>query len=313
MDRSSILLITGATGMVGAAVHRLLQRAGFENILVPQRCELDLLNREQVDTYFSRYHPEHVFMIAAKVGGISANIADPVGFLRENICMEINLFEACYKYQTRKNVFLGSSCIYPRECSQPMKEEALLTGALESTNEGYALAKIVGLKLAQYYYQQYGMLTICPMPCNIYGTGDRFDLNRSHVLSALVHRFVEAKNKDVSSLTLWGTGIGKREFIHVDDLARALLFLMDNYEYPDIINVGIGTDISIRDLANLIAGEVGYTGKVLWDSTKPDGMPKKCTDVSRLTSFGFHAMIGLEEGVRMTIGEYRKLCSQWER
>jgi len=181
---------------------------------------------------------------------------------------------------------------------------------VEPTNEGYALAKITGLKLAQYYYQQYGMLTICPMPCNIYGTGDHFDLLRSHVLTALVRRFEEAKNKKSTFVTLWGTGVARREFIHVDDVAKALLFLMNHYEVPDIINVGTGTDISIRDLAHLIAEQVGYTGRILWDSSKSDGMLRKCTDTTRIERLGFHTSIGLEEGIRMTINEYRKLSSQ---
>ena len=306
IDRDDVVLLTGASGMVGSAVWRLLRRRSFKRILTPSRRELDLCDRMQVDAYFAKHRPEHVFMIAAKVGGIAANRADPVGFLSENVRMEINLFEACHKYQTRKNLLMGSSCIYPRESPQPMKEEYLLSGPLEPTNEGYALAKIVGLKLAQYYYQQYGMLTVCPMASNIYGTGDHFDLQRSHVLSALVRRFVDAQDQGASSVTLWGTGTARREFIHVEDVAEALLFLMDNYNPPDIVNVGTGTDISIRDLASLIAREVGYTGEIYWDSSKPDGMPRKCLDVSRLTAMGFQARIGLEEGIRRTIAEYRQ-------
>ena len=302
--RHRVVLVTGASGMVGSAVCRLLRRQFFERILAPTRRELNLCDRAQVDAYFAKHRPDYVFMIAAKVGGIAANRADPVGFLSENVRMEINLFEACHKYQTRKNLFMGSSCIYPRESPQPMKEEYLLTGPLEPTNEGYALAKIVGLKLAKYYHQQYGMLTVCPMPCNIYGTGDHFDLQRSHVLSALVRRFVDAQDQGASSVTLWGTGVARREFIHVEDMVEALLFLMDNYDSPDIINVGTGTDISIHDLASLIAREVGYTGEIHWDSGRPDGMPRKCLDVSRLTAMGFQPRIGLEEGIRRTIAEY---------
>jgi GDP-L-fucose synthase len=224
--------------------------------------------------------------------------------------MEIGLFEACHKYTTRKNLFLGSSCIYPRESPQPMKEEYLLAGPLEPTNEGYALAKIVGLKLAQYYHQQYGMLTICPMPCNIYGTGDHFDLQRSHVLSALVRRFVDAQDLGASPVTLWGTGSARREFIHVEDVARAMLFLMDHHDSPEIINVGAGSDVSIRELAGLVAEQVGFAGEIAWDSTKPDGMPRKCLDVSRMAAMGFQISVNLQEGIGRTIAEYRQLKAE---
>jgi GDP-L-fucose synthase len=298
------ILLTGVSGMVGSAVQKLLSD---KNLLTPQKNELDLCDHQQVDAYFEQHRPEYVFMIGAKVGGIIANKADPVGFLSENTRMQLNLFEACHKYGTKKNLFLGSSCIYPRECPQPMKEEYLLAGPLEPTNEGYAIAKIVGLKLAQYYHEQHGMLTVCPMPCNIYGTNDHFDFERSHVLSALVRRFVDAIDENQSSVTLWGTGSAKREFIHVDDVAKALLFLMEHYNSPDIINLGTGTDISIKNLANLIAQEVGYQGKIAWDITKPDGMLRKCLDISRLTEMGFEPNINLQEGIKRTIFEYRQL------
>ncbi len=307
IDRNGRILILGATGIVGSAIYRLLQKRGFRNILTPSRLELDLADKKAVDDYFAIHQPEYVFMIAAKVGGIAANIADPVGFLSENVKMEINLFEACHKYKTQKNLFLGSSCIYPRESHQPMKEEYLLTGPLEPTNEGYALAKIIGLKLAAYYYQQYNMVTICPMPCNIYGTNDHFEFHRSHVLSALVRRFVDAQEQKVEEVTLWGTGAARREFIHVDDVAEALLFLMDSYETPEIVNVGTGIDVSIRDLAHLIAKEVGYKGEIKWDPSKPDGMPRKCLDVSKLNKLGFQPRIDLEQGIRQTIKEYLQL------
>ena len=307
IDIGSTVLITGASGMVGSGVVRLLRRDSFQRVLTPSRRELDLCNREAVDAYFARHRPAHVFMVAAKVGGIAANVADPVDFLSENVRMQVNLFEACHKYRTRKNLFLASSCIYPRKCPQPMKEEYLLTGLLEPTNEGYALAKIVGLKLAKYYHDQYGMLTVCLIPCNIYGTMDHFDLQRSHVLAALVRRFVDVKDRGDSSITLWGTGNARREFTHVEDVAEALLFLMDNYDSSEVVNVGTGTDISIRDLADLIAKEVGYTGEINWDPRKPDGMPRKCLNISRLTTSGFHPRISLEAGIRQTIEEYRQL------
>ena len=304
LNKHSKVLVTGSSGMVGSAIKRYISNVILLN---PTINELDLCDRQQVDAYFEKHRPEYVFMIGAKVGGIIANKSDPVGFLSENARMQLNLFEACHKYRTKKNLFLGSSCIYPRDCPQPMKEEYLLTGALEPTNEGYAIAKIMGLKLAKYYYEQYGMLTVCPMPCNIYGTNDHFDLERSHVLSALVRRFVDATDEGKPSVTLWGSGIAQREFIHVDDVAQALLFLMENCNSPDIINLGTGKDVSIRDLATLIAKEVNYQGEIFWDTTKPDGMLRKCLDISRLTAMGFQASISLQEGISRTIAEYRQL------
>jgi len=306
--RESIrVLVTGTSGMVGSAVEKLLRERNEVNLLTPKRHELDLCDREQVNEYFEEHHPEYVMMIGAKVGGIIANKADPVGFLSENTRMQLNLFEACHKYGVIKNLFLGSSCIYPRECPQPMKEEYLLTGALEPTNEGYALAKIMGLKLAKYYHEQYGMLTVCPMPCNIYGTNDHFDLERSHVLSALVRRFVDVKDENKPSVTLWGTGVARREFIHVNDVAESLIFLIEKCNSPDIVNVGTGVDISIRELAILIADKVRYQGEICWDTSKPDGMLRKCLDTSRLNSMGFKPNISLQEGVALTISEYRQL------
>jgi GDP-L-fucose synthase len=299
------VLLTGTSGMVGSAVYRILEHRANVQLLTPRHGELDLTQQDQVDRYFSIHRPEIVLMIAAKVGGIAANKADPVGFLSENTRIQLNLFEACHKYRVRKSLFLGSSCIYPRESPQPMKEEYLLTGPLEPTNEGYALAKILGLKLAQFYYQQYGLLTICPMPCNIYGTHDHFDLEKSHVLSALVKRFVDGQENASSEIALWGTGSARREFIHVEDVAEALLFMMQHVEIPEPINLGTGTDISIFDLAHLVAELVGYTGDIKWDHTKPDGMLRKCLDVSRLDALGYTPKISLLEGVARIIVEYR--------
>lgn len=306
LDRGAAVLVTGAKGMVGSAVCGLLARQGFQRILAPARQELDLLNHPMVSEYFETHRPAYVFMIAAEVGGIAANRADPVGFLSRNLRMELNLFEACHHSGTRKALFLGSSCIYPRECPQPMKESFLMTGPLEPTNEGYSLAKIAGLKLAEYYFKQYGMLTVCPMPCNIYGTNDHFDLTRSHVLSALVRRFVDAREEGRASVTLWGTGSSRREFIHVDDVSSALLLLMDRENSPDIINVGTGEDIAIRDLATRIAEKVGFAGTISWDASQPDGMPQKCLDVSKLTAMGFKPRVSLDEGIDRTIMEYRQ-------
>jgi len=307
LNRDATMIITGGSGMVGSAVCSLLQQSGFKRILSPDHQELDLCDEEQVNAYFMKYRPDYVFMIAAKVGGIAANQSDPVGFFSENLRIQLNLFSACAKNRPQKVLFLGSSCIYPRNCPQPVREEYLLTGPLESTNEGYALAKIAGLKLAQYHYQQHKLLTICPMPCNIYGTKDHFDLQRSHVLSALVRRFVDARDEKLPFVTLWGTGRAQREFIHVQDVAKALLFLMEHYDSPEIINVGSGVDISIKDLAALIAKKAGYFGETRWDTDRADGTPRKCLDISKLTKLGFHAHIDLEQGVDQTIAEYRQL------
>jgi len=307
MDKKSVILLTGASGMVGSAVRDLLLQRGCERILAPSRKELDLNDRETVDAYMDRNRPEYVFMIAAKVGGIAANQADPVGFLRENVRMQLNLFEACHKYKTRKNLFLGSSCVYPRECPQPMKEEYLLTGPLEPTNEGYALAKIFGLKLAGFYHRQYGMITVCPMPCNLYGTNDHFDFRRSHVLSALVRRFVDACDEGRPDVTLWGTGSARREFLHVLDAAEAIVFLMSRRDDSDVVNVGTGEEISIRDLAERIARRVGFRGEIRWDPSKSDGMPRKCLDTTRLVKEGYRHKISLDTGIQWTIEEYRQL------
>ncbi len=307
---NDLILITGTSGMVGSAVQRYFKQRGFKRLLTPKRHEMDLMNPQQVMDYVEQHRPDYVFMIGAKVGGIAANSADPVGFLSENVRMELNLFEACLKHRPKKILFFGSSCVYPRDCPQPMKEEYLLTGPLEPTNEGYALAKIMGLKLAQYYHQQHQLLTICPMPCNIYGTNDHFDFHRSHVLSALVRRFVDAKDSNVADVTLWGTGSALREFIHVDEVADAIFFLMEKYDSSDIINVGTGREVSIRNLALLIAKQVGYKGELKFDTSKPDGMPRKCLDITRLSRLGWNSHISLEKGVTKTISEYRELKCQ---
>ena len=308
MNKASKVLITGTSGMVGSALARNLFEAGFTNLLTPKRIEVDFLDYSSVDTYFSKNTPEYVFIVAAKVGGIAANISDPVGFLQENLELELNLFKACFKHGTKKNLFLGSSCIYPNNSPQPIKEEFLMTGPLEPTNEGYALSKIVGLRLAKYYHVQYNMNTICPMPCNIYGTNDHFELDKSHVLSALIRKFVNAKDDNLEEVILWGTGIARREFIHVEDAAKALIYLMNSdYDQPDIVNIGYGSDISIHELSELIKSKVGFTGTISWDSTKPDGMLRKCMDVSKMRGLGYSPSITLEQGIERTIQEYMKL------
>ena len=304
IDRNAVLLITGASGMVGGVTLELLQASGFTRIFAPDSDELDLRDTVSVDRYFEEHRPAHVLMIGAKVGGIAANIKDPMGFTDENLRMTLNLFSACHRFGTLKNLFLGSSCIYPTGHSDLLPEEALMTGPLEPTNEGYALSKIVGLKLAKYYHDQYGMLTVCPMLCNVYGKGDHFDFGRAHVLSSLVRRFTDARDQGDPSITLWGTGKARREFLHSTDAARAILFFLDNITVPDHINVGPGTDVSILELAEMIAAEVGFNGQIDWDPSKPDGMLRKCMDVNKLHQAGFMPEVVLREGIRRTINEY---------
>lgn len=307
MEMNSTILVTGASGMVGRATVNLLRERGCANILAPCRTELDLLSRDSVFSYFRNHRPDYVLMIAAKVGGIAANAADPVGFLDENMRIVLNLYSACDQYPTKKNLFLGSSCIYPRNSPQPIREEFLLTGPLEPTNEGYALAKIVGLKMASYLNQQRGLKTVCLMPCNIYGTGDHFEFDRSHVLSALVRRFVDARDSGAASVTLWGTGIARREFIHVDDVARAILFFLEAVETSEHINLGTGVDIAITDLAEMISMKTGFQGQIQWDASKPDGMLRKCLDVTRMYELGFVPTVSLDEGTARLISEYETL------
>jgi GDP-L-fucose synthase len=270
---------------------------------------LDLTNQPAVDAFFAAQEPDYVFVAAAKVGGILANSSYPVDFLRDNLIIELNVMEAAYRHGVKKLESLGSSCIYPKLAPQPIKEEYLLTSPLEPTNEWYAIAKIAGIKLAQAYRQQYGFHAISSMPTNLYGPGDHFDLKASHVLPALIRKAHEARVNGSPEMVVWGTGTPRREFMHVDDLADAALFLMLNYDEPDIINVGVGTDLSIRELAELICRVVGYDGRLVFDTSKPDGMPQKLLDISRLRALGWQARIGLEEGIRET---YRWFLSQRE-
>lgn len=290
--------------MVGSALVRKFQREGFSNLVVASHQELDLLDQLAVQNFFRQNKPTYVILAAAKVGGIQANIDAPTEFLVDNLKIQNNVIMAAFEQKVRKFCLLGSSCIYPKDCVQPMKEESLLTGPLEPTNEGYALAKITGLRLLQYLHRQYGFNGINPMPCNLYGKNDSFDLKHSHVLSALVRRFSDAVVNRQSEITLWGTGIARREFMNVDDIADAVFFLMKGYDSPDVINVGWGEDLSIRELAESIGSEVGYRGKVLWDETKPNGMLRKCLDTSRLKQLGFQPKISLSEGIKMMIQEY---------
>ncbi len=298
MDRSSRIYVAGHLGLVGSAICRQLIRAGYSNLVVRGRAQLDLMNQPAVEAFFAAEKPEYVFLAAAKVGGILANSTYPVDFLRDNLIIELNVMDASYRYGVKKLEALGSSCIYPKLSPQPIKEEYLLTSPLEPTNEWYAVAKIAGIKLAQAYRQQFGFNAISLMPTNLYGPNDHFDLQTSHVLPALMRKAHEARISGSPEMVVWGTGAPRREFMHVDDLADAALFLMLNYDQAEIINVGTGFDVTIRELAEMVCRVVGYNGRLTFDTSKPDGTPQKLLDVSRLSALGWQARISLEEGMR---------------
>lgn len=300
MDKTSRIFVAGHRGLVGSAICRHLCDAGYTNILVRDRSQLDLTKQANVDEFFATEKPEYVFLAAAKVGGILANSTYPVEFLRDNLAIELNVIEAAYRHGVRKLECLGSSCIYPRLAPQPIREEYLLTGPLEPTNEWYAVAKIAGIKLAQAYRKQYGFRAISLMPTNLYGPGDNFDLQSSHVLPALIRKAHDARVTHAPEMVVWGTGNPRREFMHVDDLADAAVFLMLHYDQPEIINVGVGSDVSIRELAEMICRVAGYPGRLVFDSSQADGTPQKLLDVSRLQSLGWRARIGLEPGIAAT-------------
>ncbi len=298
--KDACVYVAGHHGMVGSALVRRLKAQGCTNLLVRTRAELDLCDTRAVNAFYEKFRPDYVFVAAAKVGGIWANATMPVEFLSENLQIELNLINAAHASKVKKLLFLGSSCIYPRMAAQPITESSLLTASLEPTNEHYALAKICGIKLCQAYAKQYGANFISAMPTNLYGPGDNFDLETSHVVPALLHKFHLAKKRGAHSVVLWGTGSAYREFLHVDDLAQACVFLMERYDSPELINVGCGRDLSIRELTELVSRVVGYTGVMEWDSTKPDGTPRKLLDVSKLTALGWSATTPLEDGLRAT-------------
>lgn len=304
MDSSSLIYVAGHRGMVGSAVVRALGRRGFENILTATRAELDLTNQTAVFEFLGEHRPEAVVIAAAKVGGIHANSTYPAEFIYENLALEANLVEGSYRAGVSRVCFLGSSCIYPKEADQPMREDALLTGPLEETNEAYAIAKIAGLKLCEYYRRQYGVVYHSAMPTNLYGTGDNYHPENSHVLPALIRRFHEAKVAGAESVVMWGTGNPLREFLHADDCAEGIvhLLLMDNP--PDLVNVGSGEEISIKDLAHLVAKVVGFAGRIEQDLSKPDGTMRKLMDSSVLRGTGWKPKISLEEGIRSAYGEF---------
>ena len=300
MNKDSRIFIAGHRGLVGSAIVRRLQCDGFANLLWRRSAELDLRSQSAVEAFFSAERPEYVFLAAAKVGGIHANSSAPADFLRDNLQLQTNVIDSAYRHGTRKLLFLGSSCIYPRLAPQPMSENSLLTGPLEPTNQWYAIAKIAGLKMCQAYRRQYGFNAISVMPTNLYGPGDNFDLEKSHVLPALIRKFHEAKQRGDSRVVIWGTGTPKREFMHVDDLADVCVFLMSRYESEELINIGWGEDISIQNLAQLIRDVVGFEGELVFDTTKPDGAPRKLLDVARLQALDWKPRIRLREGVAST-------------
>lgn len=301
------IYVAGHRGLVGSAIVRAIESEGNHTWFGKSRSELDLLDRSAVFDYLAQEKPDAVVIAAAKVGGIQANDNYPVQFLTENLQIQSNLMDAAHAAAIPRLLFLGSSCVYPKMAPQPIKEEYLLTGELEKTNEAYALSKISGLKLVQAYRKQYGHNWISAMPTNIYGPGDNFDLENSHVLPALIRKFHDAKTQGSASVTLWGTGSPKREFLHSDDLGRACLFLLENYHDDVAINVGVGDDISISDLADHIQQIVGFKGDILWDDTNPDGTPRKLLDVSRITALGWTSQIGLEEGIRSTYEWFKNI------
>lgn len=300
------VFVAGHRGLVGSAIVRRLERAGFSNLLLRTRQELDLTRQDAVDAFFAEQRPAYVFLAAARVGGIHANDTYPADFLRDNLQIQTNIIDAAWRHGASKLLFLGSSCIYPKHAPQPMPEDCLLTGPLEPTNEWYAVAKIAGIKMCQAYRRQYGFNAISLMPTNLYGPGDNFDLQTSHVLPALIRKFHEAKTSGADHVMMWGTGTPRREFLHVDDLADACLFLMQRYEDERIVNVGVGDDITIRELAALVAEVVGFTGEIRNDTSKPDGTPRKLLDVSRLHALGWRAGIGLREGITETYAAFHQ-------
>jgi GDP-L-fucose synthase len=300
MRKDSRIFVAGHKGLAGGAILRRLQALGFERLLLRSRAELDLTDQAAVERFFAAEKPEYVFLAAAKVGGIQANDTYPAEFLRDNLAIQTNVIHSAWKHGAAKLAFLGSSCIYPKHAAQPMRESELLTGPLEPTNEWYAVAKIAGIKQCQAYRRQYGFNAISLMPTNLYGPGDNFHLANSHVLPALIRKFHEAKASGSAEVVMWGTGTPRREFLHVDDLADAAVHLMQTYDGEDIVNVGVGEDIPIRELAQLVAETVGFSGRIVNDTSKPDGTPRKLMDVSRLHGLGWKARIPLREGIAET-------------
>ena len=300
MHKHSKIYVAGHRGLVGSAIVRKLQELGYENLVCKAHNEVDLMRQGEVEQFFDQERPEYVFLAAAKVGGILANSTYPANFIYNNLVIQTHVIHASYLFNVKKLLFLGSSCIYPKDCLQPMKEEYLLSGYLEPTNEPYAIAKIAGIKMCQFYNRQYDTHFISVMPTNLYGPNDNFDLETSHVLPALIKKFHESKAKDRKEVEIWGTGKPRREFLHVDDLSDACVYLMKHYDESDFINIGTGKDSSIRELAEIVAKVVGFEGNLRFDTSKPDGTPQKLLDVSRLKSLGWSPRISLKDGIKQT-------------
>lgn len=305
MDKTSKIYVAGHTGMVGSAIVRELNKQGYENIITRTHSQLDLTNQSAVESFFKSERPEYVFLSAAKVGGIVANSNYPADFLYENMLIEMNIINNAWKYNCKKLEFLGSSCIYPKFAEQPITEDSLLTGSLEQTNEAYALAKISGLRYCQYLNKQYGTNYISVMPTNLYGPNDNYDSVNSHVLPAMIKKFHDAKENNLNSVICWGDGTALREFLYVDDLANLCVFLMNNYNGLAPVNAGSGEEISIKDLAELVASIVGYKGDILWDTSKPNGTPRKLLDLSKSNNMGWKHKISLEDGIKITYEDFR--------
>ena len=306
MDLNSKIFVAGHLGMVGSAIVRKLKKEGYNNIITATHKELDLTNQANTSIFFFNWQFDYVFLAAAKVGGIHSNLTYPADFIYNNLAIQNNVIDLSYKTKVKKLLFLGSSCIFPRDCQQPIKEEYFMTGSLEKTNDAYAISKIAGIKMCQSYNKQYGCNFISLMPTNLYGPKDNYHLENSHVFPALIRKIHEAKIRGDKSITLWGTGTPYREFLHVDDLADATLFLMQNYNSSEIINIGTGEDLTIKDLAILIKEIIGFEGDILFDSTKPDGTPKKLLDVSKINNLGWKYSIELKDGIKKTYLDFLK-------
>lgn len=306
MLKDAKIYVAGSNGMVGSAIVRALKAKGYINIVVKSSKELDLKNQQAVHDFFNQEQPEYVFLAAAKVGGIHANNSYPATFIYDNLMIQSNVIQAAYDFNVKKLLFLGSSCIYPKFAPQPIKEEYLLTGSLEPTNEAYAIAKIAGLKMCQFYKQQYGCNFISAMPTNLFGVNDNFNLENSHVLPALLRKFIEAKQNNKQEVTIWGSGTPMREFLFVDDLAEACLFLMENYNGIETVNIGTGEDVSIKELAETIMKIVGFEGSLIFDASKPDGAPRKLLDVSKINNLGWKHQTSLENGIQKTLNWIQK-------
>ena len=304
MEKHAKIYIAGHRGMVGSAILRKLQNEGYDNFVLKSSKELDLRNQQAVLDFFEFEKPEYVFLAAAKVGGIVANNTYRADFLYDNLAIQNNIIHASFVNKVKKLMFLGSSCIYPKLAPQPLKEEYLLTGLLEQTNEPYAIAKIAGIKMCEAYRAQYGCDYISVMPTNLYGPNDNYDLQNSHVLPAMIRKFHEAKEKGLQEVVLWGSGSPMREFLHADDLAAACIYLMENYSEPELVNVGTGVDVTIKELANTVKETVGFEGDIIWDSTKPDGTPRKLMDVSKLHAKGWKHTIELSEGIALAYQDF---------